>query len=93
MAVQLAEDQALEVTLRARLDKEGWTDSRGKVSGAASLLDTVHRRVLSTSRLLQLHPRRRTGLQSRDLNAQRRAAHKAAETLEDLEDNPLIKTH
>ncbi len=93
IAAHLAEDQALLVTLRSRLDKDGWTTHNGKVSGAASLLDTVHRRVLSTSRLLQLHPRGRTGLQSRDLNARRRAAHKAAGTLEELDGDPLIKTH
>ena len=30
-------------------------DSRGKITGEVSLFDMIHRRVLSTSRLLQFH--------------------------------------
>jgi hypothetical protein len=57
------------------------------------LLDLVHQRVLSTSRLLQLHPRGRTGQQSNDVVAQRRAAQETASTLEDFEGEPLMKTY
>lgn len=92
IAANLAEDKAMIVKLHAQLDKEGWIIN-GKISGAAYLLDMIARRVLSTSRLLQIHPRGRTGLQSRDLNARRRAAREAAATLEGLGGNPLIKTH
>lgn len=93
VAAQLAEDQALLVTLRSRLEKEGWTTPSGKARAEATLLNVVHQRVLSACRLLQLHPRGRTGQQSRDVVARRRAAQEAASTLEDFEGEPLIKTH
>lgn len=91
IAAQLAEDKALLVALRAELAKKGWT-SGGKVAPAAILLNQVHARVLATSRLLQLHPRGRTGKQSSELNARRAAAREAAEVLNKISDNPLIRT-
>lgn len=93
IAAQLAEDHALLVALRAELDGDGWLTEDGKVSGAAILLNVVHSRVLATSRLLQIHPRGRTGQQSRSLHARRATAREAAETLDALGDNPLIPTH
>jgi len=72
----------------ARLEQENGTDSRGKVSGAASLLDVVHRAT-------QHQPPASTSSTREewltDLNAQRAAAHEAAGTLDDFEGEPLSR--
>ncbi|MDA8127575.1 MAG: hypothetical protein M0Z73_02585 [Betaproteobacteria bacterium] len=92
IAAQLAEDYALLASLRERLDAEGWF-AKGKLRPEAALLDTVSRRAFSASRLLQLHPRGRTGQQSRSVVAKRRAAQNAAMSQEEFEDDYLIPTH